>query len=370
MADPVRVGVIGTGAISSQYLGMAAKLPIVEIAAVADLNREAAENKAKEFGIKRVVSVDEIFTDPSIEIVLNLTIPKVHAEVAIRALEAGKHTYAEKPLAVTVAEGRKVVELAKKKNLRVGCAPDTFMGAGIQTSRKVIDSGRIGKPVAFTAFMLSRGVEHWHPNPDFYYQPGAGPMFDMGPYYLTALLNLFGPVKRISGMASVSRPTRLITSKPFAGQTITVNTPDHVMGLIEFENGVVGSIIQSFAMRGGSHGASPIVVFGTQGSMHVPDPNNFDNEVRVSIFAEDKPDEFKPTPFEYVTGYGRSIGLADMAYAIRQNRPHRCSGEQAFAVLELMEGFLESSKTGQAYVPTMKYERPAPMPGLPEFGIL
>ena len=252
----------------------------------------------------------------------------------------------------------------------MGCAPDTFMGAGIQTSRRVIDDGRIGKPVAFTAFMLSRGVEHWHPSPEFYYQPGAGPMFDMGPYYLTALLNMFGPVKRIMGMASISQPTRTISSKPLAGQVIQVNTPDHVLGMMEFENGVVGSIIQSFAMRAGTHGASPIVVFGTEGTMHVPDPNNFDNEVRLSRFSDEKPDEFKPVPFEFVTGYGRSIGLADMAYAIRGNRPHRCSGEQAFAVLELMEGFLESSKSGKAFEPTLKYERPAPMPGLPAFGVL
>ena len=367
--ERVRVGVIGTGAISAQYLGMAAKLPIVEIAAVADLNLEAAKKRAEEFKIPRVCSVDELFDDPSIEIILNLTIPSAHASVAIRALEAGKHTYAEKPFGINTIEGRQVLEVAKKKNLRVGCAPDTFMGAGIQTSRRLVDDGTIGKPVAFTAAMLSRGVEHWHPNPDFYYQPGAGPMFDMGPYYLTALLNLFGPVKRISGMASVTRPTREITSEPFKGKTIIVNTPDHVTGLMEFENGVVGSITQSFATRGGTYGASPIVVFGTEGSIHVPDPNAFDGEVRLNPFTDDK-DPFKPTPMAFITGYGRSVGLADMAYAIRQDRPHRCSGEQAFAVLELMEGFLESSKSGKVFEPTLKYERPAPMPGLPPFGVL
>src|SRR6185437_5699660 len=217
MAEKVRVGVIGTGAISAAYLGMAKNFPIVEMAACADMNLEAAKKKADEFNIPKVCTVDELLKDDSIQLVLNLTIPKAHVPVAMKIVEAGKHMYVEKPLGIDREEGRKLVEAAKKKNLRIGCAPDTFMGTGIQTARKVIEDGTIGKPVAFGAFMMSRGPETWHPNPQFYYEKGGGPMFDMGPYYLTALLNLLGPVKRVSGAASIAIPMRTITSEPKRG---------------------------------------------------------------------------------------------------------------------------------------------------------
>jgi predicted dehydrogenase len=361
MSDKVKIGVIGTGAISGAYLGMAKNFPIVEIAACADVNLEAAKKKAAEFGIPRVCTVDEIFDDKSIEIVLNLTIPKAHVPVGLRAIEAGKHTYAEKPLGIDRDEGHKLINAAKAKKLRVGCAPDTFLGAGVQTCRKLIDEGAIGKPVAFTAFMIGRGHEHWHPSPEFYYDVGGGPMFDMGPYYLTALLNLLGPAKRVMGMASISRPEREILSQPKKGKIMPVLTPDHVMGNIEFENGCVGSIIQSFAMRAGSGAASPIVIYGTEGTLHVPDPNSFDGAVRLCKFDAEGKDEFIEVPHAFVKGYGRSVGLADLAYAIRSGREDRCNGQQALAVLDLMQAFLDSSKIGQAITPTVKYVRPAPM---------
>src|SRR3954447_16310014 len=232
MADKVRVGVIGTGAISGAYLGMAKNFPIVEMAACADMNVEAARKKAAEFQIPKVCTVDELFADKSIDVILNLTVPKAHVPIALRALEAGKHTYAEKPLGISRDEAKPLLEAASKKKLRVGCAPDTFMGAGVQTARKVIEDGTIGRPVAFTAFMLSPGHESWHPSPKFYYQPGGGPMFDMGPYYLTALLNLLGPVKRITGLTSTAIPERTITSQPKHGNKIKVETPDQVLGLM------------------------------------------------------------------------------------------------------------------------------------------
>src|SRR5438046_2477082 len=232
MSERVRVGVVGTGAISGAYLGMAKNFALVEIVACADVNPDAARQKAQEFQIPRVCSVDELLADRSIEMVLNLTIPKAHVPIGLRAIEAGKHTYAEKPLGIDREEGRKLLDAARKKNLRVGCAPDTFLGAGIQTARKMIDDGTIGRPVAFTAFMMGRGHEHWHPNPQFYYERGGGPMFDMGPYYLTALLNLLGPVKRISGMAAIEIPERTITSEPLRGRKIDVQTPDPVCGLM------------------------------------------------------------------------------------------------------------------------------------------
>jgi predicted dehydrogenase len=323
---------------------------------------------AEKFAVPRVLGVDQLIRDDGVEIVLNLTVPKAHVPIALKALDAGKHTYCEKPLGIDRAEGRRVIELAAKKNLRVGCAPDTFLGSGIQTARKMIDDGAIGRPVAFTAFMQGRGHEHWHPSPEFYYEHGGGPMFDMGPYYLTALLNLLGPVKRINGMASIAIPERTITSPPKFGKKIKVETPDHVVGLLEFENGAVGTIIQSFAtIEGGHDGKHPIIINGTEGALRVPDPNGFDGNVIVRRFGEQDPVDVPP---QFATGYGRSVGLADMALAIGKGRPHRASGDQGFAVLDLMQGFLESSTAGQVYVPTTKYNRPAPMPANAPFGQL
>lgn len=370
MSEKVRVGVVGTGAISGAYLGMAKNFPIVEMAACADLSLDAARAKAKEYGIPKVCTVEELLADESLQIILNLTVPKAHLPLAMRAIDAGKHTYAEKPLGIDREEGRKMIEAAKKKGLRVGCAPDTFMGAGIQTARKLIDDGAIGRPVAFTAFMMGRGHESWHPNPQFYYEKGGGPMFDMGPYYLTALLNLLGPVKRISGMSAIEIPDRVITSEPKKGTKISVETPDHICGMMEFENGAIGTIIQSFATRyaefGGPH-KQPITIFGVDGTLRVPDPNQFDGPVHIRL--KDDAD-WREVPHTFVKGYGRSIGLADMAYAIRSGRAHRCSAEQAFAVLDLMSGFQDSSDTGSAVKPSTKYERPAPMRADLPFGTL
>lgn len=367
-AGKVRVGVIGTGAISGAYLGMARNFPAVEMVACADVNLDAAKRKAQEFSIPRVCGVDDLLRDESIEVVLNLTVPKAHAPIAMRAIEAGKHTYAEKPLGIDREEGRRLLEAAARKNLRVGCAPDTFMGAGIQTARKMIEVGTIGRPVAFTAFMLSRGHESWHPSPQFYYEKGGGPMFDMGPYYLTALLNLLGPVKRISGMAGIQIPDRVITSEPKKGTKISVETADHVCGMMEFEQGAIGTIIQTFATRFGEFGGKqPITIFGTDGTLKVPDPNQFDGPVHVRLAGDE---EWREVPHAFVTGYGRSVGLADMAQAVRSGRKHRCSAEQAFAVLDLMAGFHDSSDTGRAISPSIAYEKPAPMPAHLPFGIL
>ena len=287
MSDSVRVGVVGCGAISGAYLGMAKSFGAVTIAAVADLDADRAKTAAERFGVPRALTVEQLLADPDIELVLNLTVPKAHTAIAMAALESGKHTYAEKPLGIDREDGRRVIELATSKHLRVGCAPDTFLGAGLQTARKLIDDGAIGRPVAFTANMQCRGHESWHPSPEFYYEAGGGPMFDMGPYYLTALLNLFGPAKRISGMAAVAVPERTITSQPKHGQKIKVQTPDHIVGLIEFANGCLGTITQSFAViDGGYDGGHPIIVNGTDGVLYVPDPNAFDGTVRVRRAGE------------------------------------------------------------------------------------
>ena len=311
---------------------------------------------------------DELIAHPEIEIVVNLTVPKAHIPIALQAIEHGKHTYAEKPLGVEREGGKQLLAAAKAKNLRVGCAPDTFLGAGIQTARKVTDDGLIGAPVAFTAFMMGRGHESWHPSPEFYYEVGGGPMFDMGPYYLTALLNLLGPIKRLTGAASIAIPERTITSQPKYGKKVTVETPDHITGTIEFAGGAVGTIIMSFATHQAQYdGNFPIVIFGTNGTLKVPDPNGFDGPVQ--IWQVDQP-EWRDVPHTFVEGYGRMVGVADMAYAIRSGRPHRASAEQAYTVLDVMQGFLDSSDTGHAYMPSLPYERPAPMPAHLPFGTL
>lgn len=356
MPDSVKIGLIGTGAISGAYLKYAQSFPIIQIVACADINLDAAKKKAEEFGIPRVCSVEELLKDDSVEIVLNLTIPKAHVPVSLAAIRAGKHVYCEKPLGVNSTEGKKVIDAAKKRKVRVGCAPDTFMGAGIQTARKLIDDGAIGRPVAFTAFMMGPGHESWHPNPQFYYDIGGGPMLDMGPYYLTALLNLLGPVKRISGAASIAIPDRTITSQPKFGTKIKVHTPDHICGTMEFANGVTGTIITSFATRFPTYdGKQPITIYGTEGTMRVPDPNQFDGPVHIR--KKDDAD-WREMPHAFTVGYGRAVGLADMAQAIRSKRKHRASGDQAFAVLDLMQGFLDSSVKGKTIKPATKYIRP------------
>lgn len=368
MANTVNIGVLGCGAISAQYFKMAAKLPILRMAACADLDREKAAARAAEFGVPRVLSVEELLADPEVEVVLNLTVPKAHAPLALATLEQGKHTFLEKPLGVTREEGRQILAAADERGLRVGCAPDTFLGAGIQTARKAIDDGLIGQPVAFTAFMMCRGHEHWHPSPEFYYEAGGGPMCDMGPYYLTALLNLLGPLKRLSGMASIAIPERTITSQPKHGQKIRVETPDHLCGTLEFEQGAVGTLITSFAIRQPVYEReAPIVIYGTGGALKVPDPNTFDGPVRI---RQEGDEEWRELPHAFPTGYGRAVGLADLAHALRSGRPHRCSAEQAFAVLDAMQAFLDSSASGTAAVPAAPYQRPAPMPVDRPFGEL
>jgi predicted dehydrogenase len=360
MPEKLRVGLIGCGAISGRYIQASRNFPILQIVAAADLNPDAAKKKAEEFHIPRVLDVEQLLADPDIDAVLNLTVPKAHAPLCLAALDAGKHVYVEKPLAVTRRDGQAIIAKARKKKLLVGGAPDTFLGAGLQTARKAIEDGLIGKPVAFTAFMMCPGHEHWHANPEFFYEKGGGPMLDMGPYYLTALMNLLGPIKRLAGLSSIAIPHRTITSQPQAGKKITVQTPDHITGSIEFQQGAVGTIVMSFATRFPQHdGATPINIFGTEGTLLVPDPNYFGGTVKIR--RKDHA-EFTDLPLVFSHSYERSVGLADMASAIQHKRPARASGDQALAVLDAMLGFLDSSRTGKAYKPVIKYRRPAPLP--------
>lgn len=285
--NKMKVGIIGCGKISGIYMENCHRFDILELSAVADLDHIRAEEQAAAYNVPNVYSVDEILADPEIELIINLTIPAVHADVCLRALETGKHVYVEKPLAVTREQGQAVLELARRKGLLVGCAPETFFGSGIQTSLKLIEDGVIGNPVAATAFMMSRGHEHWHPDPEFYYAVGGGPMFDMGPYYLTALVQLLGPIATISGMTSKAKDQRTITSEKKRGQTILVDIPTHVAGLLRFEQGAVGTLITSFDIFGGST-LPPIEVYGTHGTLQVPDPNTFGGPVRYRLLGEQK----------------------------------------------------------------------------------
>ncbi|WP_019535929.1 Gfo/Idh/MocA family protein [Paenibacillus ginsengihumi] len=357
--NQVKVGIIGCGKISGIYFKNCRSFPMVEVAACADLDLERARAAAEEHGVPKACSVQELLDDPGIDIVINLTIPAAHAEVCLQAIHAGKHVYVEKPLAVTREEGRSILDAAKAKGVLVGSAPDTFLGGGIQTCVKLIEDGWIGTPVAATAFMLGRGHEHWHPDPEFYYAKGGGPMFDMGPYYLTALVAMLGPIRRIAGATKVSYPERTITSEKKFGKVIPVETPTHVAGVMDFHSGVIGTMITSFDVFGG-HQLPRIEVYGSLGTLSVPDPNTFGGPV---LLKRHDAQEWKEIPLSH--GYaenGRGLGVLDMAYAIRNGRPHRASGELAYHVLEAMHGFHDSSDEGRHYIMQSSCERPAPMP--------
>jgi predicted dehydrogenase len=356
--EKVKVGIIGCGNISPIYFKNLRNFKIIDIVACADLDLERAKQRAEEFNIPKACTVDSLLSDPEIKIVINLTVPNAHADIHLKALQAGKHTYGEKPLAVKLEDGEKIVSLAKEKGLLVGSAPDTFLGGGIQTCRKLIDEGWIGEPIAATAFMMKHGPESWHPNPEFFYQVGGGPMFDMGPYYLTTLINLVGPIRRVSGLTSISFPERTITSEVNYGKKILVETPNHIAGVFEFENGAIGTIITSFDVWGSQ--LPFIEIYGTKGTLVVPDPNTFNGPVYIRRHDQTG---FMEVPLTHgFTENSRGIGVVDMAYSIINGRQHRANGEMAYHVLEVMHGFHISSNEGKYYEVQSTCERPAPLP--------
>ena len=360
-----KIGIIGCGTISGIYLKSPTVFPILDMVACADLDRGRAQAKAEEYGIQ-AMSVDELLAHPDIEIVVNLTIPAAHAEVAKAAIARGKSVYSEKPLALNTGDGKAILDAANKAGVLVGCAPDTFLGGGLQTCRKLIDDGWIGTPVAATAFMMSHGHEHWHPSPEFYYQHGGGPMFDMGPYYLTALVALLGPVKRLTGATRTTFPERTITSQPKAGQKIQVEVPTHVVGVLDFAQGAIATIITTFDVW--SAELPRIEIYGTQGTLSVPDPNTFGGPVRLRRAGSSEWQEI-PIPFQY-TANSRGIGVADMAHALRSGRAHRANGDLAFHVLEIMEKIHVASDQSQHQHLSSTVERPAPFPLDQTVGIL
>ncbi len=295
--DKVGIGIIGCGNISDAYLKAIVGFPLLEVRGVADIRPEAALAAAAKHGLK-AQTMDALLCDDDIEIVVNLTIPAVHVEVGLQVLAAGKHVHSEKPLGLTVADASRLIEMAERHQLRVGCAPDTFLGGGHQTCRTLIDGGEMGSVVAGTAFFMCPGHERWHPNPAFYYQPGGGPMLDMGPYYITALVNLIGPVARVSGITSRSRTQRLITSEPLKGQLMDVTVATHVAGTLEFASGAVVSIATSFDVP--KHTCKPIELHGTLASLQVPDPNRFGGPIAMAQPGQDWVDQ--PTTHGYWDG--------------------------------------------------------------------
>jgi len=364
------IGIIGCGNISDAYLLGAARSQLIRVKACADVRPEAAEAKAAKHGVL-AMPVEELLADPEITIVVNLTVPMAHALVSQQILNAGKHAYSEKPLAASVADAADLMALCRARGLRVGCAPDTFLGASHQACRRVIDSGAIGIPVGGSAVVMSHGAESWHPNPEFFFKPGGGPILDMGPYYITQLVNLLGPIRRAIGLGTIGNATRTITSEPLKGTTIDVEVPTTVNGVLEFVNGANISLSASWDVWKHNR-TSPIEIYGTEGSLLGADPNFFGNIPRVclpngdwqDVAIEDRPFGIANRRIRNGTMQAdyRIVGLIDMAMAIRSDRPHRASGDLALHVLEVLEALEASSRSGQFVSIRSRCERPEPVP--------
>lgn len=352
----MRIGVIGCGSISGIYFENLAKLDGVEVVACADLDLLRAGEVANRYGVA-TVPVESMLADPDVDAVLNLTVPHAHHEVNVRVLSAGKHVYCEKPLAIATKDARALLELAAENDLRVGCAPDTFLGAALQTCRELVDAGAIGRPIGGNAFMLCHGHESWHPAPQFYYEWGGGPMFDMGPYYLTALVSLMGPVKSVAGMTQTTFAQRTITSQPRKGDVIEVETPTHIVAALAFEAGAIVQITTSFDVW--TSELPHIEIYGTEGTLSVPDPNGFGGPVRVRKAGSDAWEDVPHTHGHAENS--RGLGLWDMAHAIREGRPHRANGELAAHIVELINAVHLSSREARHVAVDSRPERPEPL---------
>lgn len=356
MAAKIKVGILGTGNIAPRYAHHAPRFANVDVLSCADLDMARAEQFAAEHGL-RAQSVDDLLADAELDIIINLTTPRAHKMVSLAILEAGKHVYSEKPLGLSTAESREILALAEARGLRVGCAPDTFLGGGLQTCRHLIDEGHIGQPVAAVAFMGSHGPESWHPNPAFFYQIGGGPVLDMGPYYITALVHLLGPVGRVSASARQSFSERVAGHEAIRGQKIPVAVNTHVAGTLDFVSGAVATIIFSFDLW--QHQLPRIEIYGTDGSLHVPDPNTFGGDVQL---WQPQTRAWHAVPHTHRTDVERGIGIADMAEAIAQERAHRASGALAHHVLEVMTAFDKASEQGAHITIESQPQRPDALP--------
>jgi predicted dehydrogenase len=354
--ERARVGLIGCGNVANLYLEGCPKFPVLELAACADPDAERAARVAAKGGL-RAMTVEDLLADPSIEIVLNLTPPLAHAEVSRAAIAAGKHVYSEKPLATDRASAEAVLADARTAGVRLGCAPDTFLGGALQTARSVVDAGGLGEPLGFAATFMNSGPEVFHPNPDLFYAPGGGPVLDLGPYYLTALVNLLGPVATVSAAARSSFPVRRIRVGPRAGESVAVSVPTYVIGVLTFASGAIGSFTMTFDTGGSS--APNIELYGSEAILRLADPNGFDAPIHLRAHEGGG---WAEVPAAWSWGALRGIGLADMATAIRSGRPHRASGEQAYHVLDVLLGLEEAASAGRTIAIDSTYLRPAALP--------
>lgn len=358
------IGIIGCGNISAAYLRLAPLFKGLEVRAVADINMEAATARAAEFNTK-AQSVDDLLANPDLDIIINLTIPDAHYPITKRILEAGKHAYSEKPLVLTLEQGKTLRDLAKSKGLSVGCAPDTFLGGAHQQARAILDEGTVGLITTGNAAIQGHGPEIWHPSPDFFYQPGAGPIMDMGPYYFATLINLLGPVRRVAALTSSAEAERPIGSGPRKGELIKVNTPSNIQSILEFHSGATISFSASWDVW--HHKRNHFELYGTKGTLYVPDPNFFGGTVEVAapggqpVVQEPWDHPFYKTNQDSsrgpVANY-RTAGLADMAQAHLEGREHRCSLERTLHGVDIMTSILKSGETGQFVTLTTTCTRP------------
>jgi predicted dehydrogenase len=370
--DALNVGLVGCGNISSIYLQNIPAYQGLSLRACADMKPEVAQAQAGRYGIE-ARSVDDLLASEDIDLVVNLTVPSAHFGVSLAALSAGKHVFSEKPLAVDFEQGRRLVDEAEARRLLLGCAPDTFLGAGGRLARKLVDDGVVGRLLSGTAFLMSHGMEHWHPDPDFFFKSGGGPIFDMAPYYLSALVNLMGPIKRVLAMSSIGFPERIITAEasPRTGERIVVETPTHVTALLEFASGAQVTFCMSWDVW--KHGHPAIELYGTEGSLRVPDPNFFGgqvgiNEHRGDWHTVDSSEMLLGAPNYRAASWApdapsqanyRGLGLADLASGVLHGTPHRSSGRLALHILEVMHSILEGAAAGQSKEITTTLARPA-----------
>ncbi len=360
----LNVGIVGCGNISTAYLQLASLFAGYKITACADLNAEVAAAQAAEFGC-RALSVDELMADNTIGLIVNLTVPAAHYEVSSSALRAGKHVYSEKPFVLSVAEGQSLLKLAHDNGLRVGSAPDTFLGGSHQAARQQVDSGAVGDIVGGSCYFQSHGMEGWHPDPTFFFQPGGGPVLDMGAYYVSNLVQFLGPVKRVVAMAGRPFSTRTVTSEPNPGAVIDVNVDTSVRSILEFQQGAQISFTASWDVWAHEH--NHIELYGTKQTVFVPDPNRFGGTVRFTDGEEEARLEplqvlgqanFEESSGDMIANY-RGVGLADMVAAIQEDRPHRCSGDLALHVIDVLTSIAQSAEQGEFVTLTTQCERPA-----------
>lgn len=365
----MNVGIVGCGHVSDQYLKSCARLDGLRVVACADLDVGRARAQAARHDVPRALTPEQLMADPEVELVVNLTPPRSHAQTSLDAIAHGKHVWSEKPLAVDPGEAGTVLDAAAAAGVLVGCAPDTFMGGGLQTARKLVDDGWIGDPVAAVAFVSEHGYEHFHPNVDFFYQRGGGPALDLGPYYVTALVTTLGPVARVAGFAGAAFAERTILTGPRTGETVPVEVPTHVTGTLELESGIPVTVLMSWDLW--STHLPYVEIYGTRGSLALPNPDEFAGTPLLRIAGDEEREQPPPppgtvawssVPLTHDGTVGRGIGVADMADALASGRPHRANGELAFHVLDVLCAFERSAREQRWIEVQSSCARPSPLP--------